>query len=233
MEKSTEPSLERPNNLTEAKKQRCQLQQDATLLKNRIKLLQVEETRTWKRIEQTKNRHEKLQQAQARALKKRQDKQQLQEERDRDLQAAQQNIQQLKYARETGKSRNKETVQRKRQEAFQQGKGLRIVSLQRKQQQLTACTSTNRQKSQLIREEERKNNEKLRQQEQQKIQKFKEAYGKRVDAEETKNQELEQEIIDMERLEMQLIKKLQNTQQLQQQVVSDLENALATANEPS
>lgn len=232
MEKSTEPSLEHPNNLAETKKQRCQLQQDATLLRNRIKLLQTEETRTWKRIEQTKGRHAKLQQAQARTRKKQQDKQRVQEERDRDLRAAQQNIQQLKCARETGKNRNKETVQRKRQEAFQQGKELRTVSLQRKQQLLTAYMATNRQKSQLIREEERKSNDKLKQQEKQKLTKFKEAYVKRVDAEEGKNKELEQEIIDMERLEMELIKKLQNTQQLQQQVVNDLESALASANAP-
>lgn len=46
--------------LLEAKKQRKQLQQDAALLSNRIKLLQIEEERTWKKIEETKKRKQQI-----------------------------------------------------------------------------------------------------------------------------------------------------------------------------
>ena len=42
--------------LSEAKRQRKQLQQDSILLNNRIKLLQIEEQRTWKKIEEMKSR---------------------------------------------------------------------------------------------------------------------------------------------------------------------------------
>lgn len=55
----------------------------------------------------------------------------------------------------------------------------------------------------------------------------KKKYDRQVDEEEQMRTQKEQEVMQLEMLEMELIKKLQNTQAIQKQAYSDLESALA------
>ena len=52
-------------------------------------------------------------------------------------------------------------------------------------------------------------------------------FDRRVDGEERQRAQKEQEVMQMEMLEMELIKKLQNTQAVQKQAYQNLEEALA------
>jgi hypothetical protein len=55
----------------------------------------------------------------------------------------------------------------------------------------------------------------------------KKKYDHQVNSEDHMRQQKEQEVMQLEMLEMELIKKLQNTQAVQKQAYNELENALA------
>ena len=214
-------------NLSTVKKERKQLEQDFTLLNNRIKLLQLEEEKTWKRIDNAKKRHEQLSEFQLRSKEKEKFRKKHAERKDQELKDAQKNIQKLKQSNESHKNKHQEAILKARQDAYKEGKELKVYSVQRKQQIINAYTDTNRKKSKQVREDERNRANKLQQMKKKKMEEFKEDYESRVHEEVDKQKQLEQQIMEMELLEMELIKKLQNTQQIQQQVVGQLEEALA------
>ena len=137
------------------------------------------------------------------------------------------NIQRLKLAWEQNKQSRKEALARSKREAYQQGKNYRVLSMQMKQKIVKSYTDKNRLRSHTVKEEERQRLRKLQELEERKQAEFKEDYRRRVTHEANRKEELEKQVLEMEMLEMELIKKLQNTQQIQQQVVSQLDEALS------
>lgn len=107
---------QRSPNLIEAKKLRKQTEQDAQLLANRIKLLQQEEMRTWKKIEDARKKAQDL-----KATKKQQEdikrqQSELKTQRERALSEQRHNYNRIREERKIGKYSLKQAILQSRKE---------------------------------------------------------------------------------------------------------------------
>ncbi|RQM28102.1 hypothetical protein B5M09_007181 [Aphanomyces astaci] len=209
--------------LLEAKQRRKDVSSDASLLQNRIALLKAEEARAWKKIEQTKKRAMEL-------VKLRQEKENYARERtalmtqaERELHAQQQLKRELVLASEK-KEIDQQILDQKRSDAQQ------LKEDKQKWRQFTE------QKKRLELEEAVRRREDVLKQENQ-LKRARQAKQERADniirREEQAFLDKEVEVQEMERLEMELIQRLRNTQHLQKQAYEELENALGGTNSPS
>ncbi|ETW06285.1 hypothetical protein H310_02578 [Aphanomyces invadans] len=211
--------------LLEAKQRRKDVSSDATLLQNRIALLKAEEARAWKKIEQTKKRAMEL-------VKLRQEKENYARERtalmtnaERELQAQQQMKRELVLASEK-KEIDQQILEQKRSDAQQ------LKEDKQKWRQFTE----NKKRLELEeavrrREDVLKQENQLKRARQVKQMEVERANKERADSiirrEEQACLDKEQEVQEMERLEMELIQRLRNTQHLQKQAYEELEQALS------
>ncbi|KDO34977.1 hypothetical protein SPRG_01039 [Saprolegnia parasitica CBS 223.65] len=210
--------------LLEAKQRRKDVSSDAMLLQNRISLLKAEEARAWKKIEQTKKRAQEL-------LKLRQEKDQYARERnalmtqaERELHTIQQAKREVVLASEK-KEIDAAILEQKRTEAQQ---------LKEDKQKWRQYTETK--KRQELEDAMRRHDDIVKQQDQlRRTKRTKQAELERankaradgiVKREEQVFHEKELEVQEMEKLEMELIQRLRNTQHLQKQAYEELENAL-------
>ncbi|RHY10198.1 hypothetical protein DYB37_001315 [Aphanomyces astaci] len=209
--------------LLEAKQRRKDVSSDASLLQNRIALLKAEEARAWKKIEQTKKRAMEL-------VKLRQEKENYARERtalmtqaERELHAQQQLKRELVLASEK-KEIDQQILDQKRSDAQQ------LKEDKQKWRQFTEH------KKRLELEEAVRRREDVLKQENQ-LKRARQAKQERADniirREEQAFLDKEVEVQEMERLEMELIQRLRNTQHLQKQAYEELENALGGTNSPS
>ncbi|CAG9310586.1 unnamed protein product [Blepharisma stoltei] len=213
--------------LLEAKKQRKQLQQDAALLSNRIKLLQMEEERTWKKIEEAKKRKNQVESSKLRNENKQKEIEKLTQIKEQIRQEAQEKIKKLKFERNSGKNKNIESIQSVRKDCYKYGREWKIYSLQQRQITDQAYREKNKQKALSVKLEERHRQVKLKKRYDKREEENKEDYLKRVKQEEEAKKQLEKHVMEMELLEMELIRKLQHTQLIQQEAISDLEKAIS------
>ncbi|RHY28432.1 hypothetical protein DYB32_005985 [Aphanomyces invadans] len=195
---------------------------DATLLQNRIALLKAEEARAWKKIEQTKKRAMEL-------VKLRQEKENYARERtalmtnaERELQAQQQMKRELVLASEK-KEIDQQILEQKRSDAQQ------LKEDKQKWRQFTE----NKKRLELEeavrrREDVLKQENQLKRARQMEVERAnKERADSIIRREEQACLDKEQEVQEMERLEMELIQRLRNTQHLQKQAYEELEQALS------
>eukprot|EP00347_Sterkiella_histriomuscorum_P018759 403344286 len=213
-------------NLFNAQKTRQKMEKDAQLLANRIALLKQEEMRTWRKIEETKKRTTDIL-----VLK--------QKNFERLSQHNQQNIneenslkgnQQLTY--EVAKKRQED---RKKLETdiymMKREQAIKIKKLTKKNEKkrdkfLSRVQSENQLRGQIIKQSEQYARLKREAQERKHMNEIKEFYDTRVHKEEKVITKKERELLQMEMLEMELIKNLQGTQNLQKTAYGDLEKAL-------
>lgn len=193
---------------------------DAQLLANRIALLEAEEQKAWKKIKQTKERAETI-------LTKRQQHQQEKKATRRAIQANRSSGQFISKA--VNSSLHKKSQQRsvnKAQKLAQDMKTEQARMARDRREQANLTLKNNKARRDQI-YKAKKDSIATRDKEKAKLrQKNKEVYDKRVGKETTKRHEIESRVSKMERMEMELIKRLQNTQQLQQQAYQQLEGAL-------
>ncbi|CDW87895.1 UNKNOWN [Stylonychia lemnae] len=209
-----------------AKKQRKDIERDAQLLANRIALLKQEEMKTWKKIEETKKRAKEVNDLKRRNEDKMNNKfekmrmeQMMQEEN-------QNKINQMRKQREMERQKIQEAIYLSKKEEAKQQKYLQAQNRQRKNYFYDQVSQENSNKNNLIKQQERiaqmKRDEYMRR----KQMEAKAELDKRIAEEEAVIRQKEQEVMQMEMLEMELIKKLQNTQAIQKQAYSELESAL-------
>ncbi|OMJ88362.1 hypothetical protein SteCoe_9678 [Stentor coeruleus] len=212
--------------LTDAKKQRKRLEKDAILLNNRIQLLQIEEQRTWKKIEEMKKRQrtmEEIRRKHEEAVKLKLDSERRKEEI---KQENNHKIAKLKEAIENEKKKKLETIQEYKKRAHDEVREIRDRSMREKYQMYTDYVKQNQKRSNSVKIEHKRQalrtrrNEKLREEEN------RQDYLRRVQQEEKLKKEIEEKVIEMEIQEMELIKKLQNTQLMQAKTLSELESAI-------
>ncbi|OQS03841.1 U3 small nucleolar RNA-associated protein [Thraustotheca clavata] len=210
--------------LLEAKQRRKDVSCDAVLLQNRISLLRAEETRAWKKIEQTKKRAQEL-------LKMRQEKDQYTRDRnalmtqaERELHVIQQAKREVVLASEK-KEIDAQILDQKRLEAQQlkeDKQKWRQYTEMKKRQELEDAI---RRREDIVKQQDH-----LRRTKQTKQAELERANKQRADSiikrEEQVYHEKELEVQEMEKLEMELIQRLRNTQHLQKQAYEELENAL-------
>jgi hypothetical protein len=223
------------------------VEQDALLLENRISLLKKEEQRAWRKIQQTKKRADEIvvmrRDNEMRLERKQMMAQQVQrhlkesmpaissdfsvfiqaEEREREL--ADEHLRMGESSRRTREknmqevyNRKREEVQRARQERQMNRVEVRTQQAEEYQQKMEIRSTVKKREEdiRIAREAERQRIDQVN----------KEMYEKRVHEKMLATRRKEKEVSKMEKMEMQLIQKLKNTQQLQQRAFYELENAL-------
>lgn len=217
------------NRLLQAKLARKQAEADAQLLANRIALLQQEEAKAWKKIQQTKTRATEI--LETREGHERKEKNQ-----------AEFRFQEAEITRKAQETR---FVQKQRDKMNRQKAQAQIVK--RKQKEVADIRKFRRQneiEKQRLKQVETERasfnvqvvqqhhlNLRLKREAKARDQRSKNEanYKSKVDTEEGRTKQKEMEVQRMEREEMELIQRLQNAQSLQKEAYEQLEGALSTA----
>jgi len=217
------------NRLLQAKLARKQAEADAQLLANRIALLQQEEAKAWKKIQQTKVRAQDILETRESADKQRQNKVEFLYQKDEHTRIAQESRFVQKQRDKAKRQQAQAGIIKKKQQDVQLLRQQRRQNEIEKQRQRQAERERNQYNKQVVREHERQlalKKDKLRN-DQRKLAEV--TYKKKCAAEDEKTANKEREVVKMEKQEMELIQRLQNAQMLQKEAYKQLEDALVQA----
>lgn len=212
--------------LRASKKARQRADEDAKLLENRIKLLKQEESKARKKISETKKRAKDIMSTKKRNLEQRKKKKELIHKRqhdDKNLAIRNQNMKEEieRKKKEKGSeidTQRREDAERLRQEKREQEE---LVEMYKQQEQLK-----NTSMKQMIRNSEKEAEENRKREYSIKKAKARSNLDEKVLKENSRRIEHEQMVAKMEREELELIHRLQNTQTVQKAVYNELEEAL-------
>lgn len=220
---SIEHSSPPPRTLTEAKRERKGYEQDAVLLQNRLNFLQTEESKTWSQIKKTQRIQSLVEEA--RKLRN--------EQRAKQSQALclfeqqrlenQQKIQKLKESIQRNKLLSRQNLANSKRQAYIEVKNLKENIFEKKTKNEADLLKDNKKRSSSVKVDRIKRVIRKNNQMEVKQNRFKEEYVKRIYEEVEKQQNLQQKISEMEQMEGELIRRLQNTQSIHQQVVQEYE----------
>lgn len=218
---------QRERNLAQLKKARKQIESDAQILANRIALLKQEEMKAWKKIEETKKKTKEVL-----SIKLANDEKKF--------------TKQMTFATINNKVKNSqvESAELRRQKKIERQALLdsiydqkhQDVLMMRQQREMNDARKTafksrlvehNRTKSQAVKEHKVVKAVKLQELKETKMNMFRNERVKVLMAEENRKRQKEMEVLNMERLEMELIQKLQKTQMIQRLATEDLANIIA------
>lgn len=227
--KLNQTAAEGKSRLLKAKLARKQAEADAQLLANRIALLQQEEAKAWKKIQQTKIRATEILSLREENEKRQQTRAEYQfKEGEYSRQAQEQRF----YSKQKDKAMRQKTqneIIKKRQYEVKSIRRQRRENEIEKQRQKQADQERARYNREVVRAHEDKlRSDKTKKEEQLRSQNANE-YKRRVDQETDKTHEKEIEVSAMEQQEIELIQRLQNAQLLQKEAYEQLENALSGA----
>ena len=133
----------------------------------------------------------------------------------------------IQKQRQEEKRKIQEAIFLSKQEEAKQAKLIKQQNEQRKRFINSRIENENRVKNQVINQQKRFAQLKIEDEKRRKIHSVKREIDKKVDTEEQIRAMKEQEVMQMEMLEMELIKKLQNTQAIQKEAYAELEKALS------
>lgn len=210
--------------LSEAKKERKQYEQDAALLNNRIKLLKLEEEKTWKHIEETKRKTAALESARKQNLEKlkiKEEARRVQEEKDEENRRK---AQELRFQIEAGMKNKKTTIEVHRKKARNEIQMLRQENCMQLHRNNLEIAAENKKRSTSVKVEHIKQSIRAKKSEKTRQDQAKAEYLRKVNEEFKLKSQLESKVSEMETLESELIRRLQNTQSIQEKVNLDLEN---------
>merc|ERR1719313_741773 len=213
-------------NLTAAKEGRKRAELDAQLLANRIALLKQEEEKAWKKIEETRKRANEVMEVRRTNEQKFKDKEDMYKKKWHDIREAQANI---SYNRDKSKA-VRDGV---RAGMLEQRQGNRTQTKMQSQQYLLAKKereATERQenanRSAFIKTRKEEAKRRLEEERLAQLEKYREDYESRVSQEEMLRARTDALVAKMEKEEMELIQRLQNTQTVQKNAYDELEAAL-------
>jgi len=200
---------------------------DAQLLANRIALLRKEEQRAWRKIQQTKKRADEIVHMRREHERKIEEKAKLAKRAEaKERRIAEENLK-LEESARRARLKTIEAMYRKKRSDVQRVRQERQVNRAEARAQQQEEIQLKRERRAAI----KKHEEDLKQQredERIRIERENEQkYLARVREKEIEARRKEKEVSKLEKVEMQLIQKLKNTQQLQQQAFQELENALS------
>ncbi len=211
------------SSLVEAKRARQQIEQDAQLLANRIKLLQVEEVKTRRRIEETKRKTDLMLRAQERKEAEQREKERIQSERQRNTEAARKRFYSLKAQHHAEKLKQRELVWMSKKEQYTEGRAERDEAVQMKQALESNLERENQEKYRHVRGTLKVGSERLSRRKADITRESRLQYQQRIATEEKKKTAIEREVMSMEMLELELINKLKHTQLVEQEAMKHLE----------
>ena len=209
--------------LLEAREARRRAEQDEQLLANRIALLRQEEAKAWKKIQQTKERAEKILAAR--------------EENQRET-VQRRKVVRKERAREQARLRSKRVARGERSRRLGEREILRkremVNEIKREKRALQSAKAKRQQEMQQLararvsemRKKKAEASAKLRMKTQVKIEEAKEEYQRRVEREEKALRKRERDVRRMEKRERELIERLKKTQMVQSEAYSQLEATL-------
>lgn len=212
-------------------KNRLVIEQDANMLANRISMLQQEEEKIMKKINQTRKRADEIMKA-----KQRNDEMFNKKMRDREnaIRKEEQNRQKYfneRVQRQMNKERTLKAIKKAKKDDFKLGKTLTLQNDHYKKEFLEEVRKENERKKDRVKEEEEIRLQRLRELEEEKKKENQDFYIHRVDEERQAILDQEKKIKQMEKLEAELLNRLKNSQQLEQSEYSNLENALKASTE--
>eukprot|EP00743_Colponemidia_sp_Colp-15_P000962 GILK01001061.1.p1 GENE.GILK01001061.1~~GILK01001061.1.p1 ORF type:complete len:252 (-),score=71.01 GILK01001061.1:936-1691(-) len=218
--------------LSAAKQARRQADLDAQLLANRIALLKQEEQKAWKKIQETKKRAGEIMALRARNEQKLKLEEELERRKAYELQKSRDLVNKQREKKRMEKHSLHESIYSQRKQSVAQCRSESRMLQQRKDMEREESVRKNVQKSSEIRTKELQLRQKAEEERRARLEKGRMEYEERVRQEEQERQRREALIAKMEREEMELIQKLQNTQMIQRSAYEELENALGTIAQP-
>jgi len=213
-------------NLTSAKEARKRAELDAQLLANRIALLKQEEEKAWKKIEETRKRAAEITDLRKQNQDKFQAKENFYKQKWESIRAAQaQNAQARDKARALRDQTRQGLMEQKHHSARNTKEQSRELLYAKKEQEAQE-RQTNQERSQYLKA--RRDDAKRRAEEERlaQLDKFREDYEARTAQEELLRARTDALVAKMEKEEMELIQRLQNTQTVQRNAYEQLEAAL-------
>jgi hypothetical protein len=213
--------------LAEAKFMRRRVDEDSRLLANRIALLKQEESKALKKIEETKKKTQEIIENRVKLHREEAKLESLRKKKDEDYLVK---IESLRNERE--KMRNMKTQSNKYRidQAMQEINALKVMKKThlkmieiKKFEDLSEKVS----KKNRVKEQYRSVEEKKRKVLEDKMEKYKLENLKKAELENQMRRQKEENLLRLEKLEMDLIQRLQNTQLLQRNAYEDLETALS------
>lgn len=213
-------------NLTAAKEARKRAELDAQLLANRIALLKQEEEKAWKKIEETRKRATEIHELRAQNEQKFAAKEQFYKAKWESIRAAQQSN---THNRDKSKAIRDATRQSLHDERHHNAVRTKQQSqqflLQKKDREATE-RQANLERGNMIKMRKEEAKRRLEEERLAQLEKFREDYEARTAQEELLRSRTDALVAKMEKEEMELIQRLQNTQTVQRNAYEELEAAL-------
>lgn len=213
-------------NLTSAKEARKRAELDAQLLANRIALLKQEEEKAWKKIEETRKRAAEIIELRKQNEQKFAAKENFYKQKWESIKAAQA---QNAAAREKAKALREQTrhglIEHKHVNA-KSTKEQSLALLHQKKERESAERQANSERSSYLKARREEAKRRLEEERLVQLEKFREDYEARTAQEELLRARTDALVAKMEREEMELIQRLQNTQTVQRNAYEELEAAL-------
>ena len=213
-------------NLTNVHKTRKQVETDVQLLKNRIRLLQTEESKTNRRIEETRKRTKELVKLQKDHAEKNKTEMFIREKRASEQEGLRAKILRTREERKRSRSIAIENLNMSKREEARQVKLKSVENTEKANKYLQNLHNYNIYKINLVKDSITSGNQRIEKLKVKRCAEVRTDSLRRAEREEQILAQKEKEVRDMEQLEMELIKRLQNTQQIQKETYGDLEKAL-------
>jgi len=218
-------------NLTTAKESRKRAELDAQLLANRIALLKQEEEKAWKKIEETRKRANEVMELRQENEQKFAAKEQFYKDRWEAIRSAQSTNHMV---REKSKAQREATIQ-----GMRENKAVNAAKTKEQSQQILVSKKereaqereTNADRGRALKQMKEEGKRRLEEERQAKLEAFREDYEGRTAQEELLRQRTDALVARMEKEEMELIQRLQNTQTVQRSAYEELEAALGNSSQ--
>mmetsp|Transcript_92799 Transcript_92799/g.199001 ORF Transcript_92799/g.199001 Transcript_92799/m.199001 type:complete len:265 (+) Transcript_92799:109-903(+) len=213
-------------NLTGAKEARKRAELDAQLLANRIALLKQEEEKAWKKIEETRKRASEIVDLRQQNEKKFAAKEQFYKAKWESIRSAQQqNMESREKARAIRDQTRSGLMGQKQANAQTTKEQSHQIEIQKKERE-AAERQANVDRTNYLKARKEEAKRKLEEDRLSQLEKFREDYEARTAQEELLRARTDALVAKMEKEEMELIQRLQNTQTVQRNAYEELEAAL-------
>jgi len=216
--------------LSEVKKERLQLERDKQLLANRIKLLQQEEEKAWKNIQNIRQKTNNIINSKKTNEQKHSQKFHNKFSKERALSEQRQKYNDLKKQRWLARGQVLQSVFKKKRQLASEVRSQKRVNNFEKQELQHELSLYNKGKTRMVQTDRQNGLKKVHNFQLNKIQEVNETFRKKQLEEEHKSMyETQRKLLEMETLELELIDKLQNTQRVHQKVSTDLRNSVGSS----
>merc|ERR1719394_350099 len=213
-------------NLTSAKESRKRAELDAQLLANRIALLKQEEEKAWKKIEETRKRATEINTLREQNEQKFAAKEQFYKAKWESIRSAQSQNQQNRDKAKAVREATQLGLMEARADNAARSKEQSQQMLLAKKEREHAERQANIERSNMIKQKKEDAKRKLEEDRLAQLEKFREDYEARAAQEELLRARTDSLVAKMEKEEMELIQRLQNTQTVQRNAYEELEAAL-------